>query len=86
MSEAQSAWCEALAKSEGGGPAWQHMNTCKGAYPTASAAYLRGMTKCFFERVAEAQEGGDAAAVDRSQMLGDCNDKCLAAGLGTPLC
>jgi hypothetical protein len=76
VSKAQSTWCEELAKSEGGGPTWEHMNTCKGAYPSGSAAYIGGMTRCFFERVNATQEGGDAA-VDRSQMLGECNDKVM---------
>jgi len=77
VAQAQEGWCLALAKSEGSGPAWEHTNTCRTADTAASPAYLRGMTKCFFERVSAAQEGGDTAAVDRSQMLGECNDKVL---------
>lgn len=77
IAEAQGGWCEALAKSEGSGPAWEHMKDCRGADVASSAVYIRGMTKCFFERVNEAQQGGDTSGVDRSQMLGECNEKVL---------
>jgi hypothetical protein len=76
VSAAQTEWCTALAKSEGQGPSWEHFEHCRTAYPAASAPYIRGMQKCFFERVTASREGGDAA-VDRSQMLQDCNEKVL---------
>jgi len=49
---AQSAWCDALAKMSGASGSWEQMAACKAAYPTGSAAYLRGMTKCFPARKA----------------------------------
>lgn len=77
VAKAQGVWCDTLAKSEGSGPAWDHMSDCRGANPAASAAYIRGMTKCFFERVDEARQAGDPAAADRALFLSECNDKVL---------
>lgn len=77
VAKAQGAWCDALAKSEGQGPGWEHMNDCRGASPAASPAYLRGISKCFFERVDEARQSGDPAAADRSLLLSECNEKVL---------
>ncbi len=47
---AQAAWCTALGKLEGSGEKWSGMSSCKSAYPTASAAFLRGLTKCYVAR------------------------------------
>src|SRR6187455_2184496 len=58
LAKAQAQWCEALAKIEAGGATWEHMSKCKGATPTSSPAYLRGMTKCFTARI---ESAGDAA-------------------------
>lgn len=77
VGKAQGTWCDALAKSEGAGPAWEHMNDCRSATPAASPAYLRGISKCFFERVDEARKAGDPAAADRSLLLSECNEKVL---------
>lgn len=70
VTAAQSAWCTALGKLEGSGDKWSSMSTCKSAYPTASAAFLRGLTKCY---VARREAAGDAAP-DNTQILADCTD------------
>ncbi|MRG95079.1 hypothetical protein [Polyangium spumosum] len=77
VTAAQAAWCDALAKSEGPGGAWDRMTECRSAFPAASAAYIRVMTKCFFERVEEAKQSGDPAAADRALLLSECNEKAL---------
>ncbi len=77
ITQAQAGWCDALAQSEGSGPSWDSMNDCRGASPAASPAYIRGMTKCFFERVEEAKQAGDPAAADRALLLSECNEKVL---------
>src|SRR5690242_9962142 len=40
VTAAQAGWCQALAKLNGHPNDWDSMSSCKGAYPTASAAYL----------------------------------------------
>lgn len=70
---AQAAWCQSLAKIEGAGDGWEHMADCKDVYPTASSAYLRGMTKCFSERLQS--EGNDAP--DKAQVIADCTDEVM---------
>jgi hypothetical protein len=75
VTAAQGAWCQALAKQNGYPTGWVHMSACKGAYPTASAAYLRGMTKCYPARV---EAMGDKA-VDSSQIVSDCIDEVTVA-------
>ncbi|TKD03816.1 hypothetical protein [Polyangium fumosum] len=77
VTTAQAAWCDALAKSEGPGGAWDRMTECRSASPKASAAYIRVMTKCYFERVEEAKQAGDPAAADRALLLSECNEKAL---------
>jgi len=83
VAKAQDAWCDALAKSEGSGPAWDRMSDCRGANPAASAAYIRTMTKCYFDRVEEAKQSGDPAAADRALLISECNDKALVDLPGT---
>ena len=68
---AQATWCQALAKLNGSGDAWEDLGACKGAYPTASAAYLRGMTRCFTAR----HEAAGEDAPDNSQLITECNDE-----------
>jgi hypothetical protein len=75
VSTAQAGWCAALAKLEGGGPTWEHAAACRAAYPTASAQYLKGMTKCLVART----EAAGAKAPDRSQLLAECNDEVTVA-------
>jgi hypothetical protein len=75
VTAAQGAWCEALAKLSGKPTGWEPMSSCKGAYPTASAAYLRGMTKCYAARVEAMGEN----AVDSSQIVADCIDEVTVA-------
>lgn len=67
---AQAAWCTALGKLEGSGEKWSGMSTCKSAYPTASAAFLRGLTKCYVAR----REAARDTAPDNTQILADCTD------------
>ena len=42
ITAAQVEWCTALGKIDGAGEKWSAMSDCKSAYPTASAAFLRG--------------------------------------------
>lgn len=71
VTAAQAAWCSALGKLSGAGEKWESMSACKSAYPTASAAFLRGVTKCY---VARREAAGDAAP-DNNQILADCTDE-----------
>ena len=70
VTAAQAAWCKALGKVNGAGDKWEHMSACKSAYPTASATFLRGLTKCY---VARREAAGDTAP-DNTQILADCTD------------
>lgn len=70
VTAAQAAWCSALGKLDGAGEKWDSMSACKSAYPTASAAFLRGLTKCY---VARREAAGDTAP-DNTQILADCTD------------
>lgn len=70
---AQKAWCETLAKMNGASGTWEHMAACKAAYPTASAAYLRGMTKCFPARKASY---GDKAT-DTGHLEAECKEEVM---------
>ncbi len=70
---AQEEWCKSLAGSAGA--SWEHMSACKGAYPAASGAYLKGMGKCFSER----REALGDEAPDNTQLLSDCNDEVTVA-------
>jgi hypothetical protein len=73
VTAAQAKWCESLAKVNGADAKWEHMSACKGASPTGSAAYIRGMAKCFPEHKA-AQ--GDKAA-DAGLLVAECRDEVL---------
>lgn len=66
---AQNAWCDALAKMNGG--KWEHVAACKAAYPTASAVYLKGMAKCV---PAHKESYGDKA-VDIGHLIAECRDE-----------
>lgn len=70
---AQASWCQALAKIQGAGDSWEHMSSCKGAYPTASAAFLKGMTTCYQERI---EAAGDSAP-DSGQIMSDCTEEVV---------
>src|SRR4051794_12059129 len=72
---AQDVWCQALAKLNGKPTGWEYMSDCKGAFPPASAAYLRGMAKCYPARV---EAMGDKAP-DTSQISADCIDEVTVA-------
>lgn len=71
VTAAQASWCQGLAKLSGNPTGWEHMNACKGAFPTASAAFLKNMTKCFVTR----HEAAGDNAVDNSQIVSDCTDE-----------
>jgi hypothetical protein len=73
VTAAQQGWCAALAKVNGGGANWEHMSACKSATVTGSAAYIRGMSKCFPEHKAAA---GDKA-VDVGLLVAECRDEVL---------
>jgi hypothetical protein len=70
---AQAKWCEALAKVNRAEKNWEHMSACKAAVPTGSAAYIRGMAKCFPEHKAA---GGDKST-DIGQLVAECRDDVL---------
>jgi hypothetical protein len=71
VTAAQAEWCQALAKLNGAPDTWEHLSACKDVYPTASAAYLHGMTKCMVTR----REAAGDKAPDQSQIIQDCNDE-----------
>lgn len=70
---AQEVWCKALAKTQGAGDAWEPMASCKSAYPTASAVFLKGVAKCYADRV---EAAGDTAP-DGTQILADCTEEVI---------
>ena len=72
IAAAQSAWCDALAKLNGG-TKWDHLADCKLATPTAEPAYLAGFTKCFVKR---REELGDKS-YDQGQIAAECRDETL---------
>jgi hypothetical protein len=72
---AQAEWCQALAKRSGAPDTWEHMSACKAAYPAASAAYLKGMVKCFTARL---EAMGDKAP-EASQIIAECNDEAIVS-------
>jgi len=69
VESAQGAWCDALAKMNGG--AWDHLGACKAAYPTASAPYLRGMSKCL---PAHKESYGDKP-IDIGHLVTECREE-----------
>lgn len=71
VESAQKAWCDSLAKLSGAPGTWEHLGACKGAYPTSSAAYLRGMTKCFAQR----KESYGPSGPDTGHIVAECNDE-----------
>ena len=73
VAAAQASWCQALAKMTGAGASWEHMSACKDASPTGSAAYVRGMAKCFPEHKAA---GGDKS-MDVGILVAECRDDVL---------
>lgn len=78
VSAAQKAWCDMLAKIHKEPGTWSREGECKGAFPTASAAYLKGMAKCYFDKV---QSEGDNAP-DNTTVVDECNTGTLATMLG----
>ncbi|MFT3772543.1 MAG: hypothetical protein QM820_44685 [Minicystis sp.] len=74
VESAQKSWCDALAKANGAPGNWEHLAACKAAYPTASAPYLRQMSKCFPERKASY---GDKPT-DTGHLVAECNDEVTA--------
>jgi len=65
--KAQAKWCDGLASLHGGED-WEHLGDCKGEHPTASAAYLAGMSECFPRRLEDLGE----ADPDMDLVLQDC--------------
>jgi hypothetical protein len=70
----EAIWCKGLAKAHGEGDKWSHMSACQAAFPSSSSAYLKGMAKCFPDRVTQAGE----KAADNQQLITDCNDTVTA--------
>jgi hypothetical protein len=68
---AQAGWCDSLAKLNGAGAKWEHLGACKGAYPAASAPYLKLMSKCFTTR----REAAGEKAPDATTTVAECNDE-----------
>jgi hypothetical protein len=71
VSAAQTSYCQALAKMSGAGDGWEHMGACKGASPTGSAGYIRGMAKCL---PAHKEASPDR---DMGLLVGECRDEVL---------
>lgn len=74
VAAAQAAWCDTLAKMRKEPGEWGRLAECKAASPTASGPYLKGMAKCFFERV---QRDGDSAP-DNTIIVEECNGEAVA--------
>src|SRR5258706_6140062 len=72
---AEAGWCDALGKLAGSGDKWERMAECKALVPAASAAYVKGMTKCFPTRMESYGKG----APDSHQVVTDCNYEVLVA-------
>ncbi|MBW2528825.1 MAG: hypothetical protein JRI23_31910 [Deltaproteobacteria bacterium] len=73
---AQKAWCGMLAEilsPEGEADGWDDRSSCEGTYPTASAAFIAGMTDCFKTMVSR-EGGGD---MNPRQMVADCTEQVL---------
>jgi hypothetical protein len=68
---AQAGWCQALAKVNGAGA---DLAACKGATPTGSAAYVRGMSKCLPAR----KEAGGDKPWDMGLMVAECKQEVIA--------
>lgn len=71
---AQAAWCDTLAKMRKEPGEWGRLAECKATYPTSSGPYLKGMAKCFFDRV---QRDGDNAP-DNTIIVEECNTEAVA--------
>ncbi|MEZ4298631.1 MAG: hypothetical protein R3B70_27010 [Polyangiaceae bacterium] len=71
---AQAEWCDMLQKIRKEPGDWSRLGECKSFYPTASAPYLKGMSKCFFERI---QRDGDSAP-DNTTIVDECNNEAVA--------
>ena len=78
VATAQAEWCDMLAKIRKEPGEWSRLAECKGFFPTASAPYIKGMSKCFFERV---QRDGDSAP-DNTTVVDECNTEAVAYMLG----
>ncbi len=74
VTAAQAAWCDTLAKVRKDPGEWARLGECKAVYPTSSGPYLKGMAKCFFDRV---QRDGDSAP-DNSVIVEECNAEAVA--------
>lgn len=78
VATAQAEWCDMLAKIRKEPGEWSRLGECKGFFPTASAPYIKGMSKCFFDRV---QRDGDSAP-DNTTVVDECNTEAVAYMLG----
>ena len=90
VTAAQGEWCDSLAKISGYGAAWEPLDDCKAAVPSASPAYLRAMTRCLaqgpFAHFVEIDPPVRMEALSRTsevhrQMVRDCHEE-VAANLG----
>lgn len=70
---AQAEWCKAMAKAQGAGDGWDQMSSCKSFYPTASAAFLKLMAKCYSDR----REAAGSNAMDVGQISAECGDEVV---------
>ncbi len=75
---AEAGWCDTLAKIRKEPGEWGRLAECKAAYPTASGPFLKGMAKCFFDRV---QRDGDNAP-DNTVVVEECNAEAVAFMIG----
>lgn len=70
---AQAGWCDSLAKIHGTAEGWEHLSDCKSSYPTGSAAFVKGMTKCYADRI---DALGDQAP-DTAAITADCTEEVI---------
>jgi hypothetical protein len=69
IAKAEVGWCDMLVKTKLAGA--ESMTDCKAAIPTASAGFLKGMTKCFKTRM---ESFGDSAP-DKGLLFAECKEE-----------
>lgn len=67
--QAQSGWCDMLVKTKLAGA--DATGSCKSAIPTSSPAFLKGMTKCFAQRI----ESYGESVPDKGIIVAECKEE-----------
>lgn len=74
VAKAQKSWCAMLAKVDGDAlKAWRHRDACLDAYPTASAAFLERLGRCYAGALEKYGEG----APDSGAIIDECSREVL---------